>query len=237
VNFGGLDVQQFVFGEVVSLTANFAVAHFDGILGMAWAKIAADNVPTLFDQMVSQKLINDNSFSFYLSQTPEQSRQSKLILGGVNANYAASDFTYHNLKSEDYWLIGVDFIRMSFAKVATNLNGIVDTGTSAIVTSYSVAAELLAIIGAVQTIDCGKISNLPDLNVVIDGKQYSVPASMYILKITQFGQTQCIVGIMGLNFPSSFGNTIILGDVFIKYYYTHFDVAGKRVGFALAKVD
>lgn len=57
VNFGGLDVQKFVFGEVVSLTANFAVAHFDGILGMAWPKIAVDNVPTLFDQMVVQGLI------------------------------------------------------------------------------------------------------------------------------------------------------------------------------------
>jgi cathepsin D len=237
VSFGGLDAQDFVFGEVTSLTANFAVAHFDGILGMAWPKIAVDQVPTLFDTMVQQQLITDASFSFYLSQTPEQKRQSKLVLGGINQNYAAEAFTYHALKSEDYWLIGVDYLRMSFLKAATNLNGIVDTGTSAIVTSYKVAAEFAAIIGAVETIDCGKVDKLPNLEVVIDKKQYTVPPSMYILKVTQFGQTQCIVGIMGLNFPPSFGETVILGDVFIKYYYTHFDVAGKRVGFALAKVD
>lgn len=155
----------------------------------------------------------------------------------MNANYYTGDFTYHNLVSQDYWLIKVDNIRMKGLQFATNLNGIVDTGTSALVTSYAIALEVAAILGAVQTIDCGKVSSLPDFNVVIDQKQYAIPSSMYILKVTQFGQTQCIVGIMGLNFPASFGETIILGDVFIKYYYTHFDVAGKRVGFALAKVD
>jgi len=42
------------------------------------------------------------------------------------------------------------------------------------------------------------------------------------------------VGIIGLDLPSSLGEAFILGDSFIKTYYTHFDVAGERIGFARA---
>lgn len=234
ITMGGLNVSEFVFGEVDHLTANFAVAHFDGILGMAWAKISVDNIPTVFDQMISQGLVTDHSFSFYLTQNSKQKRGSKLVLGGVNPNYAVGDFTYHNLKSEDYWLIGIDRVRIGAIEAAENLKGIVDTGTSTIVANKSIVAKILLVVGAVQQIDCSRIPSLPTLHVTIDGKDYPLPADMYILEVTMFGQTQCIVGIMGLDFPASFGETIILGDAFIKYYYTHFDVAGKRVGFALA---
>jgi len=34
--------------------------------------------------------------------------------------------------------------------------------------------------------------------------------------------------------PKEFGNTLILGDVFIRAYYTHFDWGKQRVGFAQA---
>jgi cathepsin D len=234
ISMGGVNVEKFIFGEVTHLTANFAVAHFDGILGMAWASIAVDNIPTVFDQMIAQGLVTDHSFSFYLTQEAKQKRGSKLVLGGINPNYAVGEFTYHKLIKEDYWLIEVDSVRVGAVEVASKLNGIVDTGTSTLVANKDIVAKMLLIIGAVQQIDCAKIPSLPTLHVNIDGKDYPVPPDMYILEVTMFGQTQCIVGVMGLAFPASFGETIILGDIFIKYYYTHFDVAGKRVGFALA---
>jgi hypothetical protein len=41
--------------------------------------------------MWEQKLVDSNSFSFYLTQTPG-SDGSKLILGGVNPDYAETPF-------------------------------------------------------------------------------------------------------------------------------------------------
>jgi len=37
-----------------------------------------------------------------------------------------------------------------------------------------------------------------------------------------------------MDLPAQLANAVILGDVFIKVYYTHFDMGNKRVGFALA---
>jgi len=38
-----------------------------------------------------------------------------------------------------------------------------------------------------------------------------------------------------MDLPPQLEGTVILGDVFIRKYYTHFDYANKRVGFALSK--
>ena len=57
----------------------------------------------------------------------------------------------------------------------------------------------------------------------------------YVLKLTVLGHTQCELGIMGMAMPPQLSNSFILGDIFIKAYYTHFDLGNKRVGFAKAK--
>lgn len=40
---------------------------------------------------------------------------------------------------------------------------------------------------------------------------------------------------MGITLPAELSNTWILGDVFIRVYYSVFDYEGARVGFATAK--
>jgi len=43
-----------------------------------------------------------------------------------------------------------------------------------------------------------------------------------------------MLGIQGMELPKALGNSIILGDIFLRKYYTHFDFANNRVGFAPA---
>lgn len=235
VRWGGATTTQVGFGEMTHLSLNFATASFDGILGMAWQKISVDNLPTVFDLTVQQKQLTVNSFSFFLTNKPG-AEGSKLVLGGTNPAYYTGTFNYHKLKADSYWLITVANQQFAGAIVGpTNFNGIVDTGTSLMVGSTALVNPILQKIGSSQQIDCNLIKTLPDYILTIDGKTYNVPATQYILTINQMGQTQCIVGFQATNFPPSFGTTMIMGDVFLKYWYTEFDVGNDRVGFALAK--
>jgi len=237
VTAGGATIQSFAFGEVTQLTANFGASQFDGILGLAWASISVDNVPTFFDTMISQGIVQEHSFSFYLSED-SSAPGSVLILGGVDKDYFIGDISYHTLVQDNYWLIllaDLSISGKSFKPYGLPLKGIVDTGTSLIVGSADVINPLLDYLNLDQQVDCSAKDSLPPVDFTIDKVTYSLPAAAYIIEITAFQETQCVVGFQAMNFPPEFGHALIIGDTFIKFYYTHFDVQNNRVGFAIAK--
>jgi hypothetical protein len=83
--------------------------------------------------------------------------------------------------------------------------------------------------------DCNTLSSLPNLVFKLNGKDYTLTPDDYVLKVSALGKTQCQLGIMGMDMPAQLSNAFILGDAFIKVYYTHFDLGNKRVGFARSK--
>merc|ERR1719412_2889126 len=48
----------------------FLAAKFDGILGMGFYSISVNGIPTPFDMMVEQGLVEDSKFSFWLNRNP-----------------------------------------------------------------------------------------------------------------------------------------------------------------------
>lgn len=98
------------------------------------------------------------------------------------------------------------------------MRSIVDTGTSVIVGPKDLVGKLIK--GLDQNPDCDKLDVYPDLKFVIGGDEYTLSPYDYYLKVTVLGKSQCQLGIMALDARLDF---LILGDSFIKKYYTHFD--------------
>ena len=233
VKIGELAITGVDFGEVSTLSWNFLTSKFDGILGLGFSSISVKNYPTVFDKIQQQKLV-DPSFSFYLTSKPGADG-SELIFGGVDSKYYTGEFTYHNLIEESYWLIKGDKFTLNGKDYGSDLRFIVDSGTSAIVGDKDLFSDVVNQIP--QAVDCDKIDSLPNVSFWIDGKEYVLTPQMYVLKVKVLWMTQCMSGLMTMDFSKTrLGKgAVIQGDIFMRQYYSHFDYGNKRVGFAKAK--
>ncbi|KAL0147196.1 hypothetical protein M9458_057497, partial [Cirrhinus mrigala] len=65
----GLKVPNQQFAEAVKQPGIvFAVARFDGVLGMAYHSISVDGVMPVFDTAMAAKILPQNIFSFYINR-------------------------------------------------------------------------------------------------------------------------------------------------------------------------
>lgn len=237
---GGVTIKNFTFGEVTTEAADvFGQAPFDGILGLGPAKAAIDQVPMPMAQLVAQGIIEHNIFSAYLASN--SSAGSTLVLGGTDSQYYTGDFSYVPVAKAaallPYWLISASDIKVggTSIKACNWLTGcymVVDTGTSILAGPVSAVNKLIAPIGNVSA-DCSNVHTLPTVSFSIGGKDFDLEPSFYVLRGTdENGAVQCQLGIQGVNAGVPIW---ILGDPFLRKYYTVWDQEQNRVGFATAK--
>ncbi|OXA51752.1 Lysosomal aspartic protease [Folsomia candida] len=219
VSIGGIPVQNQTFAEAINEPGlTFVAAKFDGILGMAYDTISVDR-----------------------NRNAAQPVGGELILGGSDPKYYKGDFTYMPVDKKGYWQFKMDGLKIG-DNGGTYCEGgcqvIADTGTSLIAGPSDEVRRLNKELGATPlvkgeyAIDCAMIPKLPTLKFTFGGKDFILTGEDYVLKITQFGKTMCLSGLIGLDIPQPLGPLWILGDVFIGKFYTEFDLGQNRVGFA-----
>jgi len=205
-------------------------------LGMAYPILSTPlGVVPPFDQLVAQNLIPTAIFSSYLSSN--ETNSSVLILGGIDKQYYTGDINYvvFNILQGllGYWLItGTDIKVMGKSLGNCFLCPlIVDTGTSVITGPPGYVEPLLDAIGYVNP-DCSNRNQLPTISFTLSGIDMTLEPSFYVLYgADETGQNVCQLGIESLD-P---GLPIwILGDPFLRKYYTIFDRQNNQVGFATA---
>ncbi|CAG9315220.1 unnamed protein product [Blepharisma stoltei] len=233
MTWGGYTVKNVLFGEMTHLPGTTWIeSKPDGILGMAWQAIAEDGTPPAFTYLASQGLVS-NSFAFYLTKTANQAG-SVLTLGGFNSTLSKGDWNYVPLYKQEWWLIQMGAITVGGKAITgTGFKAIVDTGTTLLVGSPKIVNQINAIIGTVAE-DCSNISKLPTVNIVIGSITYAMPPSAYVWQVPNGNTYQCINGWDADDLGLGMEDTLILGDLFIRTYYTHFDMGGSRVGFSTA---
>lgn len=236
-----VNVKGQTFGEAINEPGLvFAMAKFDGILGMAFKSISVDGVLPLFDNMIAQNLVPEPVFSFYLERNVSSPVGGELMLGGTDPKYYVGEFNYAKLTHETYWQFTMDSIEMGSLKMCTSTcQAIADTGTSLIAGPTAEVTQLNKALGGVKMpggtymLSCDKIGTYPPIDFHINGKPMRLESTDYVLQMTWFGRTICISGFMGIDLPIP--SLWILGDVFLGKFYTTFDVGNARVGFATAR--
>jgi cathepsin D len=233
VNVGGISVQSVEFGEAIYVADFFEDLPLDGILGLAYPSISQDDVLPVFDQMMAQKLVEKNQFSVYLSNI-EGDTSSALLLGGTDPQYYTGDFVYSQVVFPSYWLVGADYLAVGGNIVYVcdfTCPTVIDTGTSIIVGPPYILDPMVNAIGNVS-LDCSNVNKLPTISFSLSGHVLSVPPSVYVLQLPTGSGTQCVLGIESTWEIAPF---LILGDPFLRQYYTVYDRDKDVVGFALAK--
>eukprot|EP00039_Didymoeca_costata_P018308 m.332992 g.332992 ORF g.332992 m.332992 type:complete len:396 (+) comp17041_c0_seq1:113-1300(+) len=247
VTMGGLTAKQQRFAEVTEtkgLGAAFKVAPWDGILGLAYKAISVDGITPVFRSMMNQGVVDKGVFAFFLSNEAAPPLppivKGELTLGGVDPNHFTGELQYVPVSNPGYWEIKGDDIQLGGKSVTTTKNFVLDTGTSILAGPKEEVAAIAKMVGAKPfplapgeyTIPCSSVASLPTLTFVIAGKEYSIEGKEYVIN----DENQiCLFGFLGIDIPPPRGPLWILGDIFIRKFYTVFDLDNNQLGFAPMK--
>ncbi|XP_068611088.1 nothepsin [Brachionichthys hirsutus] len=245
LKIGGLTILNQDFGEsVYQPGAAFVMAKFDGILGMAFPPLAEIPGNSAFDNMMSQKTVDQPVFSFYLrGGTRRGGPHGELLLGGTDEALYTGPISWVPVTLKEYWQIKMDRVAVQGAGslCPRGCQTIVDTGTSLIAGPMADILSLHQQIGATPTIagefvvDCVRLSSLPGVTFVLGGVEYALRAEQYVRKERFADRELCFTGFQTVEMISSEGPLWILGDVFLTQFYSVFDRGQDRVGFATLK--
>ncbi|GFO11809.1 cathepsin d, partial [Plakobranchus ocellatus] len=240
----GITVNEQIFGEAVYESKTFETNFADGILGLGFSALSEFEQPSVFDNMVKEKLVPAPVFSMYISRISDEpkEKESMLTLGGTNPDYYTGDFTFVDVLWADYWEFKMDAVNLAnkagfFCVVGCFAR--VDTGATLILGPMREVTNLNKKLGGTRvenstgmfSFNCSRVSDLPDVHLIINGKTFSFSNKEYVIK----SKENCYSAFCGMTFPRDTIPYWVLGTTFIRSYYTQFDKENHRIGFAKAK--
>jgi len=240
VTLGSVTVPNVLFAEAKKEPGiAFVAAHFDGIMGFGFPEISVNGMTPFFQAALASGAIKERKFAFALAKDASASSGGELALGGVDSTKYTGDFTYTPITIKGYWQFAVSAVSVGGASFAGETKAIADTGTSLLAIPKASLTTLLTkfpsgvvkpLAAGEYTVDCSKVSSLPTLSFTIGGKAFELEGSEYVLNVSG----ECLLGVTGIDVPAPRGPLWILGDVFLRKYYTVFDYGNSQIGFALA---
>ncbi|KAJ3213105.1 Vacuolar protease A [Clydaea vesicula] len=234
LTIGDLHISHQDFGESVSEPGiTFAVGRFDGILGLGYDTV---NVVPPFYNMVNQGLIKKPIFGVWLGNSDAEG--GEITFGDTDEDHYSGSLSWAPVIRKGYWEVELQKVTYGGKDLGfTTKKAAIDTGSSLIAVSVAEAEVINQKIGGKKNwsgqyvVDCAVRESLPDLNLKFGDKEYTLTGLDYVVELGG----QCVSGFMGMDIPAPAGPIWIVGDVFLRKYYTVYDLGKHRVGFATAK--
>merc|ERR1719321_215454 len=163
VEMGGFTVEQQTFNLIQTEKGKiFNQLDFEGILGLAFPSMSANGVAPFFDQVIDQKLLQQNSVSFYFTKLPTDA--SAVFFGNVDSRLYKGELSSLPVTEEYYWMVGLKDFKIGGKSFEGPKKVVFDTGT----TYYTAPKSLLpSVLKLMPQADCEAIrsgtSELPDM--------------------------------------------------------------------------
>lgn len=239
IKLNGIELYNAPFGSVVQANGQvFRTFEGDGIVGLAFPAMSLTAKTTLIDIMIERGLLKRPIFSVYLADE-EHVDESFFLFGDTDENYYTGELQYFPVVSEFYWEIMADDFAINDNRV--NVCGMegcrlaIDTGTSMITGPPEMLNIIILGIGYVDP-NCGNKNLLPNVSILINGTDFVLTSEDYILQHVNpaTGMVQCMLAFTPLYVPPPRGPLWVMGDAFLRAYYTVYDREKRVVGIAKA---
>lgn len=247
VTVAGLTVDKQAFGAVNLEFGGFSrPGNNAGLLGLGFPDNAVSQQTPFFNNLAEQGKLASNLFSFFMTRNNQSG--SELCLGCMDTSKFTGEMSFFPLDpsatngTQLFWNIASDGVSVNGAAPSGSLAAVIDSGTSLIFVPSDVAQAIYSQIPNAQpstdpqlqgfyTAPCDEITSA-NVSFVFGGKSFNVDPADFNLGSVQNDPTTCVAGIG--DGGSNSGGLAILGDEFMKNWYSVFDLGGERVGFAQA---
>ena len=253
VTLGGATLASFTVGLATEVNLNgYSSSDFDGLLGLAWPmgrdrSFVESIIPTLYQQ----GKIGQNLFAMYL--TPDGSG-GEMSIGEIDTTRYVGSISWLPLIEEAWWTIAVTSIKAGSRSVSSGTGtAIVDSGTTLMIGPDD---EVDAMISAIQSLtqastyydasadmyylSCSNAAALPTLNFTLMGADYkeyffTLSGEAYVLNTISTNPNRCYIALSKSGSLSG-GSPVdwILGDPFMRAFYSIYDYSQTRIGLAVA---
>ncbi|CAH2352678.1 saccharopepsin [[Candida] railenensis] len=240
LTLGGLTIPNQDFAEATNEPGlAFAFGKFDGILGLGYNTISVNKIVPPIYNAIEQGLLDEPQFAFYLGDTNKDEEDGGVAtFGGYDVSAFTGDIKWLPVRRKAYWEVSFEGIGLGDEYAELKSTGAaIDTGTSLITLPSSLAEIINSKIGATKSwsgqyqIDCEKRDSLPDLTLNFAGYNFTLSPYDYTLDVSG----SCISVFTPMDFPEPIGDLAIIGDAFLRRYYSIYDLKKNAVGLAKAK--
>lgn len=208
----------------------FSSFSFDGILGLGLSSLAQSPDFCMMERMVKHQSLHKPLFSVFLSDSDEE--PSEVTFGDIKKEHMASELFWVDVTGDTgYWEVRIQDITIDNKplQLCEDCKVAVDTGTSQLAGPSDLIEEMRSLLDVSP--DCKGIEKLPKLGFIVGDKVLNLLPADYVDQ----GVYTCELALMELDVPPPKGPLFVFGIPFLQRFFTVYDSANSRVGFAVAK--
>jgi len=244
---GPMEVKKQPFAMIRQMTGEvFESFPFEGILGLGFRSLSFAGIEPFFDRVIQQKLLMNNEFAFYLNA--DHALPSALLWGGIDKDLYEPPIRMFPVVQAHYWaleLVDVKLGNLSLAGISDSARHvrrvILDSGT----TYFTAPSDMYgAILAQTPEAPCSTVDNYAPLKYVLrttKGRLFELEVTQETYMIADETGDVCRPAFMKLDVNRKYGPAMILGEVFMRRFFTVFSRGDGRpeqakVGIARARL-